>query len=108
MVIGSKLSRNLKVLAVVVLSLGMARALWSATSRADELFQQALVKESGERDLEGAIELYQKVLDQPGAERVVLFEARMRMGACYERLGKLDAAEQAYEQILKEAAGPQS
>ncbi len=96
-----------RVLISLTLSVCLGGPLRAASS-AENLFQQALVKESGERDLEGAIALYQKVIDEPGAERLAIFEARFRLGTCYERLGKTQEAQAVYRQILADASAPPS
>jgi len=72
-----------------------------ADKRQDELLQQAVVKESGERDLEGAIVLYQQVIDDSAGDFNTANDARLRMGVCDERLGKVAAAEKTYSDIIR-------
>ena len=50
------------------------------------------MKESGERDLEGALELYRQVIEQARQDPRLVSKARLRMGGCLERLGKTDEA----------------
>src|SRR5689334_21946146 len=49
-----------------------------ASSRADDLFEKALVKESVQRDLDGAIHIYQQVIDEAHGDRAAAGEARLR------------------------------
>jgi hypothetical protein len=91
-------------LSALLLTLGIA-ALARAERRSTELFQKALVKESVERDLNGAIRLYQRVIDESQADRATAGEARLRMGLCFEKLGKPSVAEKIYRRIVSEPAG---
>jgi tetratricopeptide (TPR) repeat protein len=70
----------------------------------DVLFQQAMVKELGERDIEAAIELYRQVIEQSGSNDLLASKARLRMGECYERIGRTDAAKTIYQQIITSEA----
>ncbi len=77
--------------------------MWGA-SRAKELYQRALIKESVERDLDGAIPLYQRAVDEARREPAVAAEARLRMALCFEKLDKPQYAEGLYHQILEHPA----
>jgi len=72
-----------------------------AVSEPDDLFQKALMKETGERNLEAAITLYQQVVGNPDVGPGVAAEARWRMGQCYEKLGLPRKAELVYRQLLE-------
>jgi pentatricopeptide repeat protein len=95
---------------IAFLSFGISQPLWSAATApaGEDLFQQALLKESGERNLPGAIELYKQVIALPGAEKLSVFESRLRLGKCYAQLGKIHEAEKVYEQIVKESMASQN
>ncbi|MFA5975133.1 MAG: tetratricopeptide repeat protein [Elusimicrobiota bacterium] len=88
------------ILAVIFLALGFQPCVVWGAERAEEVLQKALVKESGERDLEAAVQFYQQVIEAPGAGPRLVSKARLRMAGCYERLGKTKEAEQLYSQIL--------
>jgi tetratricopeptide (TPR) repeat protein len=75
-----------------------------ADTQAQTLFDQAMIKESGERDPEAARKLYQEVIDQAGDDHRLAARARLHMGACLEQLGKREEAEQLYLQIINESA----
>ena len=71
----------------------------------DDLFQQALQKERSQGDLEGAISLYQKIVDNfSDVRRALVARALVQMGKNYEKLGVHLVAEarQAYEQVVRD------
>ncbi|MCJ7580393.1 MAG: tetratricopeptide repeat protein, partial [Candidatus Aminicenantes bacterium] len=84
-----------------LLSLGLLLAFHNVFSQqtAGELFQQALYIEEAEGDLEKAIELYKKILEQFPEERKVAVKAQLQIGLCYEKLG-LNEAQEAFERVV--------
>jgi Tol biopolymer transport system component len=68
-----------------------------------DLFQQALVKEQAEGDLQAAIALYQRIVQEFAADRALAAKALVQMGQCHERLGSQEAQD-AYRQVLEEYA----
>src|SRR5207302_3902472 len=68
------------------------------------LFEEAMIKESGERNMEAAIDLYKQVIDRAGSDRLLASKARLRMGNCYERLGKIPEATELYIRIVTDTA----
>jgi len=79
-----------------------------AAASVEDLLRQAFVKESGEHNLEEAITLYKQITDIPGADAMIRFEARLRMGNCLEKLGKYGDASAVYEKILEDSSAPTS
>lgn len=65
----------------------------------NDLFQQALVMERAEGDVQGAIELYQRIARDFAADRPLAAKALVQMGLCYEKLG-LAEARQTYQQVI--------
>ena len=65
----------------------------------NDLFQQALVMERAEGDVQGAIELYQRIAREFAADRPLAAKALVQMGLCYEKLG-LTEARQTYQQVI--------
>lgn len=70
-------------------------------AQADVTLQKAILKETVEGDLKGAIELYNKALGQAGKDRATAAQALLRMGECHEKLGNAEARK-AYERLVKE------
>jgi Tol biopolymer transport system component len=63
-----------------------------------DLFQKALAKERGEGNLEEAIALYQKVIDETKDESLAA-KAQLRIGFCYEKLGR-EEARKAFQKVV--------
>ena len=84
-----------------LLSLGLLLAFHNVFSQqtAGELFQEALYIEEAEGDLEKAIELYKKILEQFPEDRKVAVKAQLHIGLCYEKLG-LNEAQEAFERVV--------
>jgi Tol biopolymer transport system component len=85
---------------VSYLSFLILNAHSSAQQTAGELFQEALYWEEAEGDLEKAIELYQKILEQFPEEREVAVKAQLHIGLCYEKFG-MKEAQQAFEKVIQ-------
>ncbi len=68
-----------------------------------DVLQQALVKERTEGDLEGAIRIYERIVERFADNRALAAEALVRAGQCYEKLGRTEARK-AYEQVLRDYA----
>lgn len=97
------LNRTKRVFFVLfLLSLGLLLAFNNVFSQqtAGEIFQQALYIEEAEGDLEKAIELYQKILEQFPEEREVAVKAQLQIGICYEKLG-LKEAQEAFKKVVE-------
>ncbi len=68
-----------------------------------DLFQQALVKERAEGNLQEAIDLYDRIVRGFPGDHALAAKALVQMGQCYEKLGKA-GAEKAYERVIREYA----
>ncbi len=71
-----------------------------------DLFQKALAKERAEGNLEEAIALYQKVI-QESKDESLSAKAQFRIGICYEKLGQKKAklAQEAFKKVINEYPG---
>lgn len=70
------------------------------TSRASDLYQEALVAQEAKGDLRRALELYRTIVDKYAADAAIAPKALLEMATCYERLGKSEDAEASYRSIL--------
>ena len=61
----------------------------------------AIEKEEVDGDLQGAIDLYRKIIADHGGNRAVAAKALLRLGGCHEKLGQTEARK-AYERLLAE------
>jgi Tol biopolymer transport system component len=77
-----------------------------ASQNGYDLFQKALAKERGEGNLEEAIVLYQKVIDETKDESLAA-KAQFRIGICYEKLGlnKAKLAQDAFQKVISDYPG---
>src|SRR5438105_1122626 len=75
-----------------------------AATRAEALFEQGMIKESGERDPDAALKLYQEAIDQAGRDHRLVAKARLHMAACLELLGKPKDAEALYLTVINDPA----
>ena len=101
--------KTITMLAALALALCLAApvALAQQQQEADVLLQEALHKEMVDGDLEEAISLYQKIVNNfSDIGRAVAARALVQMGKSYEKLGVHLVAEarQAYEQVVRDYA----
>ena len=68
----------------------------------EELYQDGLFKETGERDLNAAIAVYEEIADQHQRERQLVAKALYRAGICYKKLGESVKAKQAFRKVIDE------
>lgn len=90
----------------VIMIVGAILALAPETSVAQsgyDLFQQALVKERADGNIEEAILLYQRIVRDFTADRALAARALVQLGRSYEKLGSTEARS-AYERVLREYA----
>ena len=69
-------------------------------------FQKALAKERSEGNLEEAIALYQKAIEETKDESLAA-QAQLRIGICYEKLGleKINLAQEAFQKVVDRYPG---
>ena len=71
-----------------------------AAATPDELYQEALIKQNGERDLSGAMTLYHQVLLDKSATPDLLAHVHLQLGFCDEQLGRLTEAESEFTNVV--------
>lgn len=88
----------------VIMIVGALLALASETAVAQsgyDLFQQALVKERADGNIEEAILLYQRIVRDFGADRALAARALVQMGRSYEKLNSPKARD-TYDRVVRE------
>lgn len=70
---------------------------------AEVLFQAAAHAEMVEGDLEKAIRLYREVVTKFAGDRAIAAQALVKLGACYQKIGR-DEARSAYERVVLDYA----
>jgi len=66
---------------------------------AKELFERALYLEETKGDLEKAIEVYSRIVEEFPDEQATAAKAQLQIGICYEKLG-MKEAQTAYQQVI--------
>jgi Tol biopolymer transport system component len=94
---------NMKVVSKIAIAVGMLALISVAimAQNGNDLFQQALVKERTEGNLQEAIKLYQTILQKYGADHKLAARALYQLGQAYEKLGSAEARK-AYERIARD------
>lgn len=90
-------------LVIILISLMLGHQYLYAQT-AQELLPQAIQLEEVKGELNEAIKVYQSIVDQYPDNGNVCAEALLRMGNCYEKLGKTEAIK-SYEMILEKYSG---
>ena len=67
----------------------------------EKTFQQAMIQEEGEGDLEQAIILYNSIANNNSADRMLRARALFQIGLCYEKLGN-QKAKNTYTKLISE------
>jgi Tol biopolymer transport system component len=88
---------------VAVMAVAAAVAFGRPVQSGHDLFQQALVKERAEGDLQEAIDLYDRIVRDFPEDHALAAKALVQMGQCYEKLGKAEARK-AYERVIRDYA----
>ncbi|UCE23293.1 MAG: PD40 domain-containing protein [Candidatus Zixiibacteriota bacterium] len=81
-------------IALVILAVSLS------AQTAEQLYQDGLLKESGEGDLQAAISIYEQIVADGSADHAVKAKAQLHIGLCYEKMGKTEAIK-AYELVLQ-------
>jgi hypothetical protein len=100
-----------KIASTTILSAVLAMALpvvGHAALAGEETYKQAYMTETVERDPSRAIELYKKVIAQSGDQSVVTAKAHLRLGICYEKMGRTSDARMSYQDVLDMTEAPQA
>jgi Tol biopolymer transport system component len=92
----------MKTIWMLLLVVSLAASAPAAES-ANDLFQQALAKERTEGNLQGAIKLYQRIVDKYAANRKVAAEALLQMAECQQKLGDAQSR-RSLEKLVREFA----
>ena len=70
-----------------------------AASTPAELYQEGLTRETAEGDLEAAIAIFEKIVEEHGDDAAVAANAQLHIGMCHEKLGRSEARS-AYERVI--------
>jgi Tol biopolymer transport system component len=93
--------RRLALAAISFLLLLLSGPPRLAAQTGHDLFQQALVKERADGDLQGAIAIFERIAREYAQDRPLAARALVQMGRCYEKLGNADAR-RTYRRVVQE------
>ena len=100
---------TVKLIAVIFLIaiLGALVSIAGSARQAEDpgvLLRAAIEKEEVDGDLQGAIDLYKQIVAKHSDNRPIAAKALVRLGGCYEKLGKEQAglAQKAFETVVKD------
>jgi Tol biopolymer transport system component len=93
----------MKLISTLFLALSMLAAAAPAAENANDLFQQALVKERTEGNLPEAIKLYQRIVDKYASHRKVAAQALLQLAGCQSKLGDAQARK-SLERLVRDFA----
>jgi len=94
-------TRRLLVVTILAALLTASSAIAQKDDQAEVLMQAAHQKQLVEGQLEEAIQLYKRIVQEHGGSRAVAAKALLEMGQCYEKLGNTEARK-AYERLLND------
>ncbi len=94
-------TRRLLVVTILAALLTASSAIAQKDDQAEVLMQAAHQKQLVEGQLEEAIQLYKRIVQEHGGNRTVAAKALLEMGQCYEKLGNTEARK-AYERLLRD------
>jgi Tol biopolymer transport system component len=91
----------MKTLRVGLIAVALALQVGAPTlaQTGHDLFQQALVLEQAEGNLQAAIQMYERIVEEFAGDRELVAKALVQMGRCYEKLGLTDAR-QVYRRVI--------
>jgi len=95
------MSQTKKLFTVIFLLVGVSLLFSSRIQQesAKELFEKAIYLEETKGELEEAIEIYKRVVNEFPDERVTAARAQLHIGLCYEKLG-LKEAQKAFQNVI--------
>ena len=86
---------------ILVVLLAASFAVAQKDDQAEVLLQAAHQKQLVDGQLEEAIQLYKRIVQEHAGNRAVAAQALLEMGQCYEKLGNTEARK-AYERLLRD------
>lgn len=92
---------NLKLLTLIGLVVVLAPAGSARAESASVLLEKAIYTEETVGDLDAAIELYEKTIEEAEASRPCAAEAYYRLGMCHVKKGQTDPAQSAFKKLIE-------
>jgi carboxyl-terminal processing protease len=96
----SKGMKNHFALTLSVLLIGAGHGAFADS--ADELLEKGIYTEETKGELSAAVQIYQRIVDDPQADRSLVAQAQLRLGLCQLKLGNKPQAISALERLTQE------
>ncbi len=93
-----------KILMIIFLGIWISTGGFSQiTEDPGVMLRSAIQKEEVEGDLQGAIDIYKKIVSKFSANKAIAAKAQLRIGLCYQKLGKknLKQAQDAFQKVIE-------
>src|SRR5262245_21219335 len=94
------------VITAALLLVSTALLIAQTLQSGENLFQQALQKERADRDIDGAIKIYERIVSEFAANRSLTAKALVQLGLCYEKLGESKSTNYFQQVIAKYSDQP--
>src|SRR5262245_47510526 len=88
---------------IVVMLLLVLTATVLLGQNGNDLFQQALKRQTADADIRGAIPIYERIVRDFASNRALVARALVELGKCYESLGQAES-EKYYQQVVDQYA----
>ncbi|MHC4598780.1 MAG: tetratricopeptide repeat protein [Planctomycetota bacterium] len=96
------MKKTIVAMAFAGILLGLGAPSFAEEGEAARELERGFFKEQAERDLEGAIKIYEGLVEKHTSDRAVVAKALLRMGLCLEKLGRMESAVASIERIVDE------
>jgi Tol biopolymer transport system component len=94
-----KTNRKYLILVLTIAGLVLSGRVVLSQQTAGELYEKALYLEEAKGELQGAIDLYNKIAENKSADQSFQAKALLHMGLCYEKMGMQEAVK-SYQRLV--------
>lgn len=95
----------MKLFPTLALGLAMAVCALAEDPTPESLFHEGWYKETGLKDLDGAIATYERVVSRAREAEEYAARAQFQIGVCLEKMGKAEQAQAAFQRVVDGYAG---
>jgi len=90
---------------ILIIFLGVCFSILGMSQKTEDpgvLLRSAIEKEEVDGDLQGAIVLFQQIIEKFGSNQAIAAKAQLRIGLCYEKLGQKNSkqAQDAFKRVI--------
>ncbi|MCJ7681293.1 MAG: tetratricopeptide repeat protein, partial [Candidatus Aminicenantes bacterium] len=90
---------------ILIIFLGVCLSIAGMSQKTEDpgvMLRSAIEKEEVDGNLQGAIELYQQIIEKFGGNQAIAAQAQLRIGLCHEKLGQksIKQAQDAFQKVI--------